>query len=45
MYGFLASRLPRPAANLVAGLWYALLLVLALYGALEPAIDFRYENL
>jgi len=42
MYNWLCSRLPRPLVNLGYGLWYACLLVLILYLADRPVVDFYY---
>lgn len=45
MYGWLRSHFPKPAADLLIVLWYALLMGLVLLYALEPPGVFRYGNI
>lgn len=44
IYGLLLDVLPRPAANAVCALWYALLIILILYFSFEPRAEFNYLN-
>ena len=45
IFAFLSSRFPGPIARLLTGLWYAILIVLALIFSFEPQADFRYGNI
>src|SRR5690606_21796084 len=45
MFGWLQPRIGHRAAVAVTALWYALLIALVLLFAVEPAADFRYDDL
>lgn len=45
MYAFLKPRLGETAAQVLNGLWYAILVVLVIYSAFEPRAEFQYMML
>lgn len=45
LYLWLRGRVPMPAALVMAALWLAALLFLAIFFADQPAANFRYGNL
>jgi len=45
LYLFLQSRVPKPLAVVLTGLWFALLIVVAFFFANEPQAVFRYGNI
>jgi hypothetical protein len=44
LYVRLCAVLPPPLARILTGMWFALLIVLVLFFAIEPQADFRYGN-
>jgi hypothetical protein len=45
LYLFLRTRIPNSLAIILAALWLALLIVLAVVFSFEPAGEFRYGNI
>jgi hypothetical protein len=45
MYGPLLRLCPPRLANIVLGLWYAVLILLIFFFAFEPQAEFRYMNI
>jgi len=45
MYGWLRARFSRQTADILIALWYALLIMLVLFYAMEPPAVFRYGNI
>lgn len=42
MYGFLRTRLSKPAADTLCALWYFTLVLVIMYSAFEPQAEFNY---
>ena len=45
MYQVLSAYLPRPLAEIVTALWFAILILLVLIFAYVPQAEFRYGNM
>ena len=45
LYVWLQTRVPAPVALVLAALWLATLIFLAVFFAEEPGADFRYGNI
>lgn len=45
LYLWLSNRIPKPAALVLAALWLATLVFLAIFFADAPAASFRYGNI
>jgi len=44
IHDFLCRHLPRPLADMLLGLWLALLICLVLFFAHQPELNFRYDD-